>query len=62
MDEPEGIYDDLALYGLNGIHDDGDGTRVELLERLLGVDIDGGQPASETGMGVVPSYNRLWSI
>jgi hypothetical protein len=32
-----------------------------LLEGLLCVDIDGGEPAAETGMGMVPAYNCLWS-
>jgi hypothetical protein len=50
VDEAEGIDDDLALDGLDGVDYDGDGAGRELLERLLGVDIDRRQPAAETGM------------
>lgn len=32
VDEAEGIDDDLALYGLDGIDDNGDGARSELFE------------------------------
>ena len=48
--QPECINDDLALYRLDGINNNSDGTRCELLEGLLSVDIDGGQPAAETRM------------
>jgi hypothetical protein len=40
VDEAEGIDDDFALDGLDGVDDDGDGAGSELLERLLGVDVD----------------------
>lgn len=50
VDEAEGINDDLALYGLNGVNDDGDGARCELLERLLCVDVDRRQPTAEARM------------
>jgi hypothetical protein len=50
VDEAEGIDDDLALYGLDGVDDNGDGAGCELLERLLRVDVDRRQPAAETGM------------
>lgn len=52
----EGIDDDFALDGLNGVNDDGDGAGGELLEGLLRVDVDGGEPAAEAGMGMVPAY------
>ena len=50
VDKAESINDDLALDGLDRIDDDGDGAWCELLERLLGVDVDAGKPAAETGM------------
>ena len=50
VDEAEGIDDDLALYGLDGVDDNGDGAGRELLERLLCVDIDRRQPAAEARM------------
>ena len=34
---------------------------MELLKGLLGVDINGGEPAAETRMGVVPAHNDLLS-
>ena len=55
VDESEGVNDDLALDGLDGVNDDGDGARVKLLERLLRVDIDGRKPAAETRMRMVPA-------
>ena len=48
--EAEGIDDDFAFDGLDGIDDDGDGAGGELFERLLRVDVDGGEPAAEPGM------------
>lgn len=62
VDETEGVDYDLALDGLDGVDDDGDGTRGELLEGLLRVDIDGGEPTAETWMGMVPAYYSLWSM
>ncbi len=50
VDEAEGIDDDFALDGLDGVNDNGDCAGRELLERLLCVDIDRGQPAAEPGM------------
>lgn len=50
VDEAESVDDDLALDGLDGIDHDGDGTRGELLEGLLGVNVDGREPAAETWM------------
>lgn len=61
VDEAEGVDDDLALDGLDGVDDDGDSARGELLERLLSVDVDGRQPAAEAGVGVVPADDGLWS-
>lgn len=40
VDEAEGVDHDLALDGLDGVDDNGDGAGVELLERLLCVDIN----------------------
>ena len=34
VDEAEGVDDDFALDGLDGVDDDGDGAGVELLEGL----------------------------
>ena len=56
VDEAEGVDDDFALDGLDGVDDDGDGARGELLEGLLRVDVDGGEPAAEARVGVVPAY------
>lgn len=49
----------LALDRLNGIDDDGDGARIELLEGFLGVDIDGGEPAAEARVGMVPANDHF---
>jgi hypothetical protein len=62
LNETESINDDLALHRLDGINDNGDGAGSELLEGLLGIDIDGGKPASETGVGVIPSNDSLWPV
>lgn len=40
VDESESINDDLALHRLYRVDDHGDGSRSELFEGLLGVDID----------------------
>ena len=55
VDESEGVDDDFAFYGLDGVDDDGDGAGGELFEGLLRVDVDGGEPAAEAGVGVVPA-------
>ena len=62
VDEPEGVDDDLALDGLDGVYDDGNGARVQLLERLLRVDVDRRQPAAEPGMRMVPAHDGLGPI
>jgi hypothetical protein len=59
VDEAEGINDDFTLDGLDGVNNDGDGARGELLEGLLGIDIDGREPAAKAWMGVVPADNCL---
>jgi hypothetical protein len=41
VDESESIDDNLALDGLNGINNNGNSSRCQLLEGLLCVDIDG---------------------
>lgn len=55
VDEAEGVDDDLALDGLDGVNDDGDGAGGQLLEGLLSVDIDAREPATKAGVRVVPS-------
>lgn len=62
VDQAEGIDDDLALDGLDGIDDDGDGSWGKLLEALLGVDINTRQPAAETRMRVVPSNDGFGPV
>lgn len=60
IDEAESVDDDLTLDRLDGVDDNGNSTRSELFERLLGIDIDTRQPTAETWMGVVPADNRFW--
>lgn len=60
--EAESIDDDLSFDRLDGIDDDGNSPGCELFKGLLSVNIDGGEPASETGMRVIPTDNRLRSI
>lgn len=65
VNQPECIDHDFALDGLDGIDDDGDGSWGKLLEALLGVDVDAGQPAAETRVRVVPSndgFGPMWRI
>jgi hypothetical protein len=40
VDQTERIDDDLPLDGLDGVNNDGDRAGRELLEALLGVDVD----------------------
>lgn len=61
VDKAESINDDLSLDRLNWINDDSDGSWVELLEGLLGVDIDRREPASKTWMRVIPSNDGFWA-
>lgn len=56
IDEAEGVDDDFSFHRLNGVDDDGDGAGGELLEGLLRVYVDGGEPAAEARVGVVPAY------
>jgi len=62
VDEAEGVDYNFAFDGLDWVDDYGDGSGGELFEGLLGVDIDGGKPAAETGMGMVPADNSLGSV
>lgn len=62
LDKTEGINDDLALDGLDGVDDHGNGAGSKLFKGLLSVDINGRKPAAETRMRVVPANNGLWSI
>lgn len=61
VDKSECVNDNLALDGLYGVNNDGDGSRRKLFEALLGVDIDRRQPASESRVRVVPSDDRFRS-
>lgn len=61
VDEAEGVNDDLALDGLDGVDNDGDGARGELFEGLLGVDVYAREPTAEAGMGMVPTDDSFWS-
>lgn len=60
--QSESVDDDFSFDGLDRIDDDGDGAGSELFEGLLGVDVDGGEPAAETGVRVVPAYYCFRSI
>lgn len=40
VDEAEGVDNDFTLDGLDGVNDNGNSTRGELFERLLGIDIN----------------------
>lgn len=62
LDESEGVDDNFTLDGLDGVNNNGNSTGRQLLERLLGVDIYGGEPASKTGVGVIPADNAFWSV
>lgn len=59
INRPKRINHDLSAHTLNRIHHDGHGARVELFKRLLRVDVDVGEPASESGVGVVPADDHL---
>lgn len=59
VDESESIDNNLALDGLYGVDDDGDSAGCQLLEGLLGVDINRGKPATETRMRMVPADDRF---
>ena len=61
LDQAEGVDDDFAFDGLDWVDDDGDGAGGQIFEGLLGLDVDGREPAAEAGMRVVPSYHHLWS-
>lgn len=50
VDETEGINDYFSLDGLDRINDDSNGSRCQLFERLLSVDIDGREPAAKPRM------------
>jgi hypothetical protein len=56
----ESVDNDFTLDGLNGVNDDGDGASGELLEGLLGIDVDTREPTAESRMRVVPSDNFFW--
>lgn len=60
--QPERVDDNFSFDGLDGIDDDGDSARSKLFEGLLGVNVDGGEPAAEAGVGMVPSDYCFWSF
>lgn len=62
VNQPESINNDLSRHGLNGVDDDGHSTRLKLLEALLCVDVDAGQPAAETRMRMIPSHHHFGSF
>jgi hypothetical protein len=53
VDCSEGVNDDLSLDGLDGINYDGNGARIKLLEALLSIYIDAGEPATKTRVRVI---------
>lgn len=55
----EGIDDNLALHRLYRINNDSNGTGIQLLKALLGIDVNTGKPAAKTGMGMVPTDNHF---
>jgi hypothetical protein len=61
LDKTECIDDNLAFDGLDWVDDYSNSARRKLLEGLLSVDINGGEPASEPGMGVIPTDNGFRS-
>jgi len=50
VDQPEGVDHDLSLDGLDRVDNYCHGTRVQLLEGLLCVNVDAGEPAAEPGL------------
>ena len=62
VDQAKRVNDDFALDGLDGIDDNSDGTRVQLLETLLGVDVNRREPAAEPGVRMVPSNDGFGSV
>ena len=61
VDESEGINDNLALDGLDGVNNNGNGSRCQLFKGLLCIDINRRKPATKTRMRMVPSNNSLRS-
>ena len=61
VDQSKRIDDDFAFHGLDGINDNGDGAWCKLFEGLLGIDVDGGEPAAEAWMRMVPADYCFWS-
>ena len=61
VDEPEGVDDDFAFDRLDGIDDNRDRSRGQLLKRLLRVDVDAREPTAKSGMRMVPANYRFRS-
>ena len=59
INESEAVDDDLALDGLDGVHDECDSAIAQGFEAGLGVDVGGGEPATKSGMRVVPAHDDL---
>lgn len=57
VDQTKRVNHYLAFHGLDGVHYYRDGTGCELFEGLLCVDVDRGEPAAESRMGMVPANN-----
>lgn len=54
IDEAEAIDNHFASDRLHRVHNDTDGARIQLLERLLRVNVGAGKPTSETRVRMVP--------
>lgn len=54
--QTERIDNNFSLDRLDGIDYYSNGARGKLLEGLLSVDIDGGEPAAKSRMRVIPAY------
>ena len=61
-DEPECVNHDFAFDGLNGVDDHRDGTRSQLLKRLLCVDIHAREPTAKARVRVVPADDDFGAV
>ncbi len=52
VNQPERVNYDFPFHALNRVNDDTDSTLVECLKRLLRVDVDTREPASEADVDV----------
>ena len=51
----EGIYDYTASHALNRVQDYGNSPSIHWLKAFLSLDVKEGEPASESGMWVIPT-------